>query len=124
MSDGAWGKAFERLREAAAGLPEVEESTSYGTPSLKVRKKFLARVKDPETIVLMCPLEEKEMLLSAAPDIFYETDHYRGWPAILARIHRIAPDELRHRLERAWRMQAPKRLAAARDRGRESPSDS
>ncbi|WP_425482689.1 hypothetical protein [Chelativorans xinjiangense] len=52
MSDGAWGKAFERLREAAAGLPEVEESTSYGTPSLKVRKKFLARVKDPETVVL------------------------------------------------------------------------
>ncbi|WP_201285513.1 hypothetical protein [Chelativorans xinjiangense] len=62
------------------------------------------------------------MLLSAAPGIFYETDHYKGWPALLVRIHRIAPDELRHRLDRAWRMQAPKRLAAAQDRGRENPS--
>ncbi|MCT7374437.1 MmcQ/YjbR family DNA-binding protein [Chelativorans salis] len=124
MSEGAWGKAFERLRAAAAGLPEVEESTWFGTPSLKVRKKSLVRVKDAETVVLMCPLEEKEMLLSAAPEIFYETDHYRGWPAILIRIHHIAPDELRHRLERAWRMQAPKRLVAALDRERESTSGS
>jgi|SRR5690606_23011841 len=105
--------AFEKLRRAAAGLPQVEESTSYGTPSLKVAGKFLARVKDPDTVVLKCPLDEKEMLLFAEPEVFYETDHYKGWPAVLVRIHRIAPDELRHRLERAWRMQAPKRLLKA-----------
>ena len=46
----------------------------------------------------MCPLEEKEMLIDAAPDIYFETDHYRGWPAILVRISEIDPDELRHRL--------------------------
>ena len=109
---------FEKLRQAALGLPEIEESTSYGTPALKVRKKLLARVKDAETVVLMCPLEEKEVLLSAAPDIFYETDHYKGWAAILVRIHQITPDELRHRLERAWRLQAPKRLLSAYEKRR------
>ena len=103
--------AFDRLRKAAAGLPEVEESTSYGTPALKVRGKGICRVKDAETVVVMCALDEKEMLLSAAPDIYYETDHYKGWPAMLIRIRKIADDELAHRLRRAWLEKAPKTLA-------------
>ncbi|MEO5756824.1 MAG: MmcQ/YjbR family DNA-binding protein [Mesorhizobium sp.] len=102
--------AFETLRLAARGLPDIVETTSYGTPALKVGKKLLARVKDAETIVLMCPLEEKELLLEAAPSIYFETDHYGGWPALLVRLAEIPPDELRHRLEQAWLRQAPKTL--------------
>ena len=45
-------------------------------------------------MVLMCPLEEKELLIAAAPEIYFETDHYKGWPAILVRIHAIATAEL------------------------------
>ena len=62
-------------------------------------------------MVVTCPLEEKEMLMAAAPDIYFETDHYRGWPAVLVRIGEIEAEELRHRLRKAWLMQAPKRLA-------------
>ena len=109
--------AFENLRLAAAGLPGIVESTSYGTPSLHVGRKFLCRVKDPATIVLMCPLEEKEMLVEAAPDVYFETDHYRGWPAILVRVERIAPAELRHRLRRAYLMQAPGKLSKRLEAG-------
>jgi hypothetical protein len=100
--------AFAKLRRAAAGLPDIDESTSYGTPSLTVRRKFLCRVKDAETLVLACPLEEKDVLLESAPDVYFETAHYRGWPAILARIDAIDEDELRHRLRLAFLMQAPK----------------
>lgn len=106
------GPAFQRLKEAAEGLPEIEETVSRGTPCLKVRKKFLGRVKDAGTVVLMCPFEEKEMLIAAAPAIYFETDHYKGWPAILVRIREISGEELRHRVALAWRMQAPKRLVA------------
>jgi hypothetical protein len=112
MSDD-FAYAFDRLKKAAAGLPEVEESSWFGTPSLKVRKKSMCRVKDPDTVVLMCPLEEKELLMAAAPDIYYETDHYRGWPAILVRIRAISDEELAHRLTLTWKMQAPKKLAAS-----------
>lgn len=112
--DGDLSRAFDALRAAASGLPDVVEATSYGTPALKVGKKLLARVKDADTVVLMCPLDEKEMLLEAAPEIYFETDHYKGWPAILARIDKIPADELSHRLERTWMRQAPKKLAAAR----------
>lgn len=102
------------LLAAASGLPGVVESTSYGTPALKVGKKLLARVKDAATIVLMCPLDEKELLLEAAPEIYFETDHYRGWPAILVRADAIPADEIRLRLEQAWTRQAPGRLVASR----------
>ena len=43
----------------------------------------------PDTLVVTCPLEEKEMLMAAAPGIYFETDHYRGWPAVLVRIEEI-----------------------------------
>ena len=109
--------AFARLLAAADGLPEVEPAEWYGTPSLKVRGKGFARVKDAGTVVLMCSLEDKELLFAAAPAIYFETDHYRGWPAILVRIDAIADDELRHRVEIAWRLKAPKSLAKTRPQG-------
>ena len=107
-------RAFARVRRAAkaAKLPEIEASTSYGTPALKVRGKFLMRVKDADTLVFMCPLEEKEMLIAAEPLIYFETDHYKGWPAMLVHLSAADDAELRICLMRAWRLQAPKRLQA------------
>ncbi len=109
--DGDLSAAFGRLRNAAAGLPEVEEAPWYGTPALKVRGKGFCRVRDAGTVVVMVPLEVKELLLEAAPDRYFETDHYRGWPAVLVRIDAIADDELAHRLRQAWLLKAPKALA-------------
>ena len=45
----------------------------YGTPALRVRSKPLVRMKDAGTLVLMCAMEEKELLMEAAPDIYYQT---------------------------------------------------
>ena len=115
MSD-ALSSAFAKLLAAAEGLPGIEQTTSYGTPSLKVRKKFLCRVKDAATVVVMCPLEEKELLIEAAPEFYFETDHYKGWPAVLVRVHVIPADELSLRLNRAWQMQAPKSLQKTQEK--------
>ena len=111
--EGDLSAAFEALRAAARHLPDIVETTSYGTPALKVGKKLLARVKDAGTVVLICPLDEKEILFEAAPDIYFETDHYKGWPAILVRVHAIPPEELRQRLERIWQRQAPRKAVTA-----------
>lgn len=115
--------AFERLKQAARSLPDIVETTSYGTPALKVGKKLLTRVKDAQTAVVMCPLDEKEMLLQAAPGIYFETDHYKGWPALLIRMEAASDDELRHRLERTWLTQVPKTKAKAWLAEREISSD-
>jgi hypothetical protein len=106
---------FARVRAAAAHLPEVEASTWYGTPALKVGGKGFARLKDADTLVVLCALDEKEMLLEADAKVYFETDHYKGWPAVLVRLQHIDTAQLRHRLEQAWRLRAPKRLTAARD---------
>jgi hypothetical protein len=106
-----------RAMKAAAHLPGIEAGTSYGTPAVKVRGKLLTRAKDGETLVLMCPLPEKEMLMEAAPHIYYETDHYKGWPAVLMCMAAIADDELSHRIEQAWRLKAPRSLVKQFDGG-------
>jgi hypothetical protein len=99
---------------AAARLAGVERGTSYGTPSLKVAGKFLAREKDSTTLAIRCPLAEKEMLMAAEPEFYFETDHYRGYDAILVRMDAIDDARLTARLERAWLMQAGKKLIKAR----------
>ena len=110
-------KIFKRVKAALRSkhLPGIDESTSYGTPSLRAGGKLMVRVKDNDTLVLLCPLEEKEMLMAAEPAIYFETDHYKGWPAVLVRMSKIGDAELRHRLERCWRYRAPKRLVAQFD---------
>jgi hypothetical protein len=101
----------------------VELSTSYGTPALKVNGKLITRVHSPGVLVLMCPLHLKAHLLEAAPEMFFETDHYRGWSALLARVEAIDDDSLAARLEATWRERAPKRLVREVDEAaRQSPS--
>ena len=104
------GQATRRkLLAALDGLPEVVEATSYGYSAFKVGKKFLCRIKDDDTLVVTCPLEEKEMLMAAAPGIYFETDHYVGYDAVLVRLAAIEDEELSLRLEDAWRFKGPER---------------
>lgn len=105
---------------AKAKLQGVTEELSYGLPSLKVKGKFLTRVREPDVLVLMCAREEKDFLMQMNPEIYFETDHYKGWPAVLIRLSKIGDRELTHRLQVAWRMQAPKRFQAEVD-GTASP---
>jgi hypothetical protein len=104
---------IEQLARARA-LPGVTRATSYGTPALKVRDKSFVRLKDSGTLVLLCPAEQKTLLMEISPDIYFETDHYVGYPAVLVRLETIGDEELSLRLEDAWRFKAPGKLAAER----------
>ena len=110
------GRVFARVCKAAkaTGLPGVEEGTSYGTPSLTVKGKFLMRVKDADTYAFRCTMEEKVFLMEAEPSIYFETDHYVGWPVVLVR-GSASDAELAHCVARAWRVQAPKKLRAGHE---------
>lgn len=106
---------FERVTRlaTAAGLPDVTQGTSYGTPALQVRGKMFVRIKEAGILVVRCALEEKAMLIELAPEFYFETDHYKGWPAMLVRLDTIGDPDLTQRLIAAWRQKAPKRLAAS-----------
>lgn len=109
------------VRAAAAGLPEVEEGTSRGAPALRVRRRIFARMKDEGTVVLHCAPAEKEYLLDLEPAIFFETDDYRGRPAVLVHLARIEAPKLQRIVEEAWRLRAPKRLVASYETARAMP---
>jgi hypothetical protein len=104
---------IERLVKAR-GLPEVTRSTSEGTPTLQVRDKPFARLEDATTLILHCPTEQKGLLMEISPDIYFDTDHYIGDPAVLIQLPVISDEELSLRLEDAWRFRAPSTLAAQR----------
>ncbi len=61
-----------------------------------------------DVLAISCPIERKEMLLEAAPDVFFDDPHYRGYPAILTRLPMIAADELDGMLRSAFAIQAAK----------------
>jgi hypothetical protein len=113
---GAEPVTFETAREIALALPGVEEGTSYGTPAFRVRGKLFARLwEDGETLVVKVGFDAREILLRTAPETFFTTDHYAGYPSVLVRLPAVEREVLASVLEEAWRTNAPKRLAAAHD---------
>jgi hypothetical protein len=99
----------------SANLPGIEETVSYGTPSIKVKGKFMLRIREAGILVIRCELDEKEFLMQSAPDIYFETDHYVGWPGLLIRLENISDEELQDRLVRTWKQVASKKLVAEFD---------
>ena len=95
-----------------ANLPEVEESTWYRTPALKVRGKAFCRMKeDGENLVVrVVDLEDKEALLQSDGEVFHTTPHYDGYPFVLVRLAAVPCPMLAELLEDAWRCVAPKSL--------------
>ncbi|WP_434048604.1 MULTISPECIES: MmcQ/YjbR family DNA-binding protein [Sorangium] len=108
---------WEQLCKLGLALPEVVEDVWFRTPALKVRGKAFVRLKeDGESVVfLLESVDEQEFLIEAQPDIYFITDHYRGYPAVLARLAALRAPECRMRLERAWRIKAPKTLVKQLD---------
>ena len=106
---------FDTVRQLALALPGVEEGKSWGTPAFHVGKKFLARLREDDILVVRVEFAAREVLMGAAPETFFITDHYRDYPAMLVRLSKVDPDDLRRLLEEAWRRNASKRLLAAFD---------
>jgi hypothetical protein len=101
----------------AVTLPEVEQSTSYRTPSLTVRGKSFARLRTEAEggLVLMCQIDEKEALLASGDPAFYTTPHYDGYGAILVDLEKVSHQQLTELIEDAWRDRAPVRVRKAFD---------
>jgi hypothetical protein len=105
---------WKTVRSIALGFPEVEEDTS-ARRTYRVRGKLFAweaRERDGGGLAVRVEREEKRLILESSPDVYFSSPHYRGVPGRPDPLERIDPDELRERLEDAWLIQTPKRLAA------------
>jgi len=115
------------LRRMALALPEAIDGSNEASLSFTVGGKGFAwtylvrdRPKGPrrprlEVLAVRCALERKELLVEAAPDRFFDDDHYRGYPAVLVRLEAIEADELEGLLRDAWKLSAPKPIAKRHD---------
>jgi hypothetical protein len=104
---------WEDVVSFARALPEVEDGTCYGTPALRVRGRFLGRLReDGETLAIRCDVEERPFLVERHDELFV-TPHYEDSPMVLVSLP-VADPELVHGLvEDAWAERAPKRVVAA-----------
>jgi hypothetical protein len=95
---------YDTVRRLGLALPSAEESTSYGTPALKVKGKLFVRLhQDLDKIVLPVPFERREEMMAADPETYFITDHYREYPYVLVSLARVQPDALPDLLNLAYR---------------------
>lgn len=105
---------WDQLVTVALTFPGVVQSTSYGTPAIKLGTKFLLRLREPGVIALQRPsMDERDMLPEVEPDLFFITDHYRDYPYVLVRLERLGSDHFRSLFETIWREKATKAQIAA-----------
>jgi hypothetical protein len=91
---------FDTVRKIGLALPGVEESTAYGLPALQIHGKLLAcmpahRSAEPGSLVVRVDFDDRAELLTADPDVYYVTDHYLNYTAVLVRLSCVTPDVLR-----------------------------
>lgn len=106
---------WDTVRELALSLPDVEESGGDRV-AFRVHGKLFAwaaRERDGGGLGIRVEREEKQLILNSNPAVYFSSQHYEGWPGVQIRLEVIEREELRERLEDAWLIQAPKRLAQA-----------
>jgi hypothetical protein len=113
---GALKRRWETLCALALELPGVELSTSYRTPSIKVKGKFLGRLRTEAegAFAIRCDFLDRQILMQANPAAFFITDHYLNYPAVLVRLDKVGKRELADLVERAWQMVATPALKGAK----------
>jgi hypothetical protein len=99
---------FDTVRRIGLELPGVEHGTAYGSPALKVRGKLLACVPvnpsaEPGSLAVRVSFDDRAGLLAEAPDVYYLTDHYVGYSAVLVRLSRVNRYMLRDLLGMAYK---------------------
>jgi hypothetical protein len=98
---------FARVRRLGLALPEVEESTSFGAPALKVGGAMFTciptnKAAEPDSLLVRLSFTERDLRLSFAPAIYYLKPHYEGYACVLARAKLLDDDGLKELLETGW----------------------
>jgi hypothetical protein len=106
---------FDDVRAIAMALPEADEIVTWETDiTFRVRHKIFAIGGEGSTSVSIkaTPATQAD-LIDQAPETFHPSAYVGRFGWVTADLERIDDDLLRTLLLEAWRLTAPKRLAAS-----------
>jgi hypothetical protein len=92
--------SFRTVEAIGRTLPDVEVTTTWGKPTLKVRGKMFVCIAshksaEPDTLVVMMDFADRDALIEDDPGTYYLKEHYVNYPCVLVRLSRIRADALK-----------------------------
>src|SRR5947208_14018281 len=92
--------SFKTVESIGRTLPDVEVTTAWGQPALKVRGKMFVCIAshksaEPNTLIVMMDFADRDALIEDDPGTYYLKDHYVNHPCVLVRLSRVRTDALR-----------------------------
>ena len=104
----AQSSRFKLVESIGRTLPDVEVTTTWGQPTLKVRGKMFACIAshksaEPDTLVVKMEIADRDALIADDPHTYYLKEHYVGYPCVLVRLSRVHRDALRDLITGAHR---------------------
>ena len=115
-----------RVRALCRALPGFHEVLAWGEPTFRVRNKLFAMYAGPSThhgggrpaVWIKAKPENQALMIRLRPDRFFRPPYVgpSGWVGVWLD-GRVDWNDVAGLLADAWRLTAPKRLAAASQRG-------
>jgi hypothetical protein len=117
--------SFKTVESIGRTLPDVEVTTTWGQPTLKVLGKMFACIAshksaEPNTLVVRMDFADRDALVEEEPGTYYLKEHYVNYPCVLVRLSRVRADALRDLITSAHRFVSAtvrKKPAGGRRRG-------
>ena len=105
--------SFTTVESIGRTLPDVEVTTTWGQPTLKVRGKMFVCIAsnksaEPNSLVVMMDFADRDALVEEDPATYYLKDHYLNYPCVLVRLSRVRADALRDLVTGAHRYMSAK----------------
>ena len=103
---------FQTARAVGLKLQGAEDGKAYGSPALTVNGQMFACIPvnrpsvEPESLAVRVPFDQRDALLTEAPETYYLTDHYVDYPFVLVRLGRIRLEALEGLLQMAHQFAA------------------
>ena len=120
------GMSFKTVESIGRTLPDVEVTTTWGQPTLKVRGKMFVCIAshksaEPNTLVVMMDFADRDVLVEEEPATYYLKDHYLNYPCVLVRLSRVRADALHDLVVGAYRFVSAKQVRKSAE-GRRRPA--
>jgi len=105
--------SFKTVESIGRTLPDVDVTSTWGQPTLKVRGKMFVcmashKSAEPNTLVVMMDFDDRDALIQDDPATYYLKEHYLNYPCVLVRLSHVGADALQDLITGAHRFVSAK----------------